>query len=162
MQEQIACILVCLLISNDCILVCLFISNFMSLLFPCLHFLLHPTHYSNGQLAVADQGNHRVQVFSRDAVLLRSFGIKGDGPGRLYNPRGKYMLCVCLPCLCTVALRCRIRYNGHMTQGWPLEITISSPSQTTETIDLSLQRLLNNEVTTCDRMQLEKHPTQSI
>lgn len=44
--------------------------------------------YSDGAVIVADQGNHRVQVFDRSGVLVRSFGFKGHELGRLHNPRG--------------------------------------------------------------------------
>ena len=42
----------------------------------------------NGDIVVADQGNHRVQFFSKGGLFLRSFGFKGHDLGRLYNPRG--------------------------------------------------------------------------
>jgi hypothetical protein len=43
---------------------------------------------SDGSIVVADQGNHRLQVFDRGGDFLRSFGFKGQELGRLHNPRG--------------------------------------------------------------------------
>lgn len=45
----------------------------------------------NGDIMVADQGNHRVLIFGRDGGFVRSFGFKGHEPGRLHNPRGLAM-----------------------------------------------------------------------
>ena len=41
-----------------------------------------------GNLYVADNGNHRIQVFNSQGELLRSWGAYGDGPGELNEPWG--------------------------------------------------------------------------
>lgn len=43
---------------------------------------------SKGEIVVADQGHHRIIVFSPAGNFLRSFGFKGHELGRLHNPRG--------------------------------------------------------------------------
>ena len=43
---------------------------------------------ANDEIAVTDQSNHRVQIFSSEGKFLRSFGKKGDNAGELNNPRG--------------------------------------------------------------------------
>ena len=40
------------------------------------------------EIAVADSGNHRIQVFSSDGTYLRSFGRKGDKQGEFKFPAG--------------------------------------------------------------------------
>ena len=40
------------------------------------------------EIAVTDNGNHRIQVFSRDGTYLRSFGRKGDEQGEFNAPVG--------------------------------------------------------------------------
>ena len=40
------------------------------------------------EIAVTEQGNNRVQVFSSDGTYLRSFGRKGNKQGELNHPRG--------------------------------------------------------------------------
>ncbi|XP_022810427.1 E3 ubiquitin-protein ligase TRIM71-like [Stylophora pistillata] len=40
------------------------------------------------EIAVTDQNNHRVQIFSSEGKFLRSFGKKGDKAGELRKPRG--------------------------------------------------------------------------
>ena len=40
------------------------------------------------ELVVADQGNHRVQVFDSNGTFLRSFGCKGQNAGEFTNPFG--------------------------------------------------------------------------
>ena len=41
-----------------------------------------------GEVFVADSGNHRVAVFSRDGELIRTIGSQGTGPGQFNNPSG--------------------------------------------------------------------------
>ena len=41
-----------------------------------------------GEIAVADNGNHRVQIFDRKGVYLRSFGRKGQNAGEFSFPHG--------------------------------------------------------------------------
>ena len=41
-----------------------------------------------GRIFVADSGNHRIQVFSRDGAFLSQFGSHGAGPGQLNQPVG--------------------------------------------------------------------------
>ena len=43
---------------------------------------------ANDEIAVTDQSNHRVQIFSSEGKFLRSFGKKGDNEGEFNNPRG--------------------------------------------------------------------------
>ena len=43
---------------------------------------------ANDEIAVTDQLNHRVQIFSSEGKFLRSFGKKGDMVGEFNNPRG--------------------------------------------------------------------------
>ena len=43
---------------------------------------------ANDEIAVTDQSNHRVQIFSSEGKFLRSFGKKGDMVGEFNNPRG--------------------------------------------------------------------------
>ena len=43
---------------------------------------------TNDEIAVTDQSNHRIQIFSSEGKFLRSFGKKGDNAGELNNPRG--------------------------------------------------------------------------
>ena len=43
---------------------------------------------SQGNVYVADTGNHRVEVFKPDGTLLRSIGGFGSGDGQLNEPRG--------------------------------------------------------------------------
>jgi DNA-binding beta-propeller fold protein YncE len=43
---------------------------------------------SNGEVYVADQNNHRVQVFTSGGVLLRQFGAPGAGAGQFNLPYG--------------------------------------------------------------------------
>ena len=43
---------------------------------------------ANGEIAVTDTKNHRVQIFSSEGKFLRSFGKKGDMVGEFNNPRG--------------------------------------------------------------------------
>ena len=43
---------------------------------------------ANDEIAVTDQSNHRVQIFSSEGKFLRSFGKKGDIVGEFNNPRG--------------------------------------------------------------------------
>ena len=40
------------------------------------------------EIVVADQGNHRVQVFDSNGTFLRSFGRQGENAGELKNPTG--------------------------------------------------------------------------
>ena len=40
-----------------------------------------PTVYSEGNIFVLDDGNHRIQKFDKDGNYLLSFGRKGQGPG---------------------------------------------------------------------------------
>ena len=42
----------------------------------------------NGQIAIADRGNHRIQIFSDDGRYLRKFGVQGTSDGELTNPFG--------------------------------------------------------------------------
>ena len=41
-----------------------------------------------GEVLVADSGNHRVAVFSQDGKLIRTIGSQGTGPGQLKYPTG--------------------------------------------------------------------------
>ena len=41
-----------------------------------------------GEVFVADLGNHRVAVFSQDGELIRTIGSEGTGPGQLRHPTG--------------------------------------------------------------------------
>ena len=43
---------------------------------------------ANDEIAVTDQFNNRVQIFSSEGKFLRSFGKKGDMVGEFNNPRG--------------------------------------------------------------------------
>ena len=43
---------------------------------------------ANDEIAVTDQLNHRVRIFSSEGKFLRSFGKKGDMVGEFNNPRG--------------------------------------------------------------------------
>ena len=43
---------------------------------------------ANDEIAVTDQFNYRVQIFSSEGKFLRSFGKKGDMVGEFNNPRG--------------------------------------------------------------------------
>ena len=43
---------------------------------------------ANDEIAVTDESNHRVQIFSSEGKFLRSFGKKGDMVGEFNNPRG--------------------------------------------------------------------------
>ena len=43
---------------------------------------------ANDEIAVTDQFNNRVQIFSSEGKFLRSFGKKGDNAGELNSPRG--------------------------------------------------------------------------
>ena len=43
---------------------------------------------ANDEIAVTDQNDHRVQIFSSEGKFLRSFGKKGDMVGDFNNPRG--------------------------------------------------------------------------
>ena len=40
------------------------------------------------EIVVADEGNHRVQVFDSNGTFLRSFGHKGENAGEFKNPTG--------------------------------------------------------------------------
>jgi tripartite motif-containing protein 2/3/tripartite motif-containing protein 71 len=40
----------------------------------------------NGEIAIADLGNHRIQIFSLDGKYLREFGRMGTGEGKLFKP----------------------------------------------------------------------------
>ena len=40
------------------------------------------------EIVVADNANHRVQVFNSNGTLLRSFGREGNQPGEFFRPRG--------------------------------------------------------------------------
>ena len=42
----------------------------------------------DGQIAIADRGNHRIQIFSEDGRYLREFGVQGTRDGELTNPFG--------------------------------------------------------------------------
>jgi DNA-binding beta-propeller fold protein YncE len=42
----------------------------------------------NGEIAIVDYGNHRIQIFSLDGKYLREFGSKGTGEGELFKPYG--------------------------------------------------------------------------
>jgi hypothetical protein len=42
----------------------------------------------NGEIAVADGGNNRIQIFSHDGKYLREFGSKWTGGGKLCKPFG--------------------------------------------------------------------------
>ena len=42
----------------------------------------------NGGVFVADNGNHRVAVFSQDGKLIRTIGSQGTGPGQFISPTG--------------------------------------------------------------------------
>ena len=41
-----------------------------------------------GFMAVADTGNHRVQVFNPDGTFAFALGLRGEGPGEFYWPEG--------------------------------------------------------------------------
>ena len=43
---------------------------------------------ANDEIAVTDQGNYRVQIFSSEGKFLRSFGKKGNNAGEFISPRG--------------------------------------------------------------------------
>ena len=43
---------------------------------------------ANDEIAVTDNKNHRIQIFSSEGKFLRSFGKKGDNEGEFNNPRG--------------------------------------------------------------------------
>ena len=43
---------------------------------------------ANDEIAVTDNKNHRIQIFSSKGKFLRSFGKKGDNEGEFNNPRG--------------------------------------------------------------------------
>ena len=43
---------------------------------------------ANDEIAVTDNKNHRIQIFSCEGKFLRSFGKKGDNEGEFNNPRG--------------------------------------------------------------------------
>ena len=43
---------------------------------------------STGKVYVADEGNHRIQVFTAEGRYLRQFGRLGNGDGELYSPVG--------------------------------------------------------------------------
>jgi predicted membrane-bound mannosyltransferase/DNA-binding beta-propeller fold protein YncE len=43
---------------------------------------------SNGQIAVTDTGNHRIQIFDRDGNFLRATGSQGPQPGQMNEPVG--------------------------------------------------------------------------
>ena len=49
-----------------------------------------PRHVTihNRHVVVADSGNHRVAVFSRDGKLIHTIGSQGTGPGQFSNPSG--------------------------------------------------------------------------
>ena len=42
----------------------------------------------NGEVFVADSGNHRVAVFSQDGKLVHTIGSQGSGPGQFISPTG--------------------------------------------------------------------------
>ena len=41
---------------------------------------------ASGRVWVADNGNHRVQVFDQDGTFLYKFGARGDGDGQFFRP----------------------------------------------------------------------------
>jgi len=43
---------------------------------------------SNGDIVVADQSNHRFQIFTAKGEFVRALGAKGHEHGRFHNPRG--------------------------------------------------------------------------
>ena len=43
---------------------------------------------ANDEIAVTDQSNYRVQIFSSEGKFLKSFGKKGNNAGEFDNPRG--------------------------------------------------------------------------
>ena len=43
---------------------------------------------TSGRLHVADQGNHRIQVFSGDGIVQQVFGARGNGAGQFDGPTG--------------------------------------------------------------------------
>ena len=43
---------------------------------------------ANDEIAVTDQSNYRVQIFSSEGKFLRSFGKKGNNAGEFISPRG--------------------------------------------------------------------------
>ena len=44
--------------------------------------------HANGQVYVADNGNHRVTVLTQDGQLVRTFGSRGNGAGQFMYPHG--------------------------------------------------------------------------
>ena len=50
--------------------------------------LIDVTVHANGQVYVAENGNHRVTVLTQDGQLVRTFGSKGSGAGQFSNPQG--------------------------------------------------------------------------
>jgi DNA-binding beta-propeller fold protein YncE len=42
----------------------------------------------SGNLILADDFNHRVQIYDADRTLIKSFGCKGKNPGEFHYPRG--------------------------------------------------------------------------
>ena len=44
--------------------------------------------HANGQVYVADYGNHRVAVLTQDDQLVRTFGSQGSDAGQFSNPYG--------------------------------------------------------------------------
>ena len=42
---------------------------------------------ANGNVWVADRGNHRIQEFDKDGKFLFKFGFFGSKPGQFNNPR---------------------------------------------------------------------------
>jgi len=43
---------------------------------------------SDGKIIVADDFNHRIQIYNQDGTLLQSFGEKGSAPGQFCYPKG--------------------------------------------------------------------------
>ena len=48
---------------------------------------------STGEVFVADEVNHRVQVFALDGTFQRTLGGQGDAPGRFQRPNGVAVTC---------------------------------------------------------------------
>ncbi len=42
----------------------------------------------NGNLILADDFNHRIQIYDANQTLVKSFGGKGNGPGEFHYPKG--------------------------------------------------------------------------
>ena len=43
--------------------------------------------HRNNQIVVADQGNHRIQIFDEKGTFIRTFGSKGNIDGQFVDPK---------------------------------------------------------------------------